>query len=83
MLSSADVVLLAAMLLEPLEQQLVLQPYLVHSALLPLLLELQQEGEVAGQQRPLQLLLQLALVVWQQQGFTHIVMTLLQNLAYR
>jgi hypothetical protein len=75
-------VLLAAVLLEPLQQQLVLQPYLVHSALLPLLLELQQEGQVVGQQRPLQLLLQLALVVWQQ-GLQQIVMTLLANLAYR
>jgi hypothetical protein len=76
-------VLLAAVLLEPLQQQLVLQPYLVHSTLLPLLLELQQEGEMVGQQRPLQLLLQLALVVWQQQGFSSIVMALLEHLAYR
>jgi hypothetical protein len=82
-LSDADVVLLAAVLLEPLEQQLVLQPYLVHSALLPLLLDLQQEGEAAGQQRPLQLLLQLALAVWQQEGFSRIMMTLLEDLAYR
>jgi hypothetical protein len=77
------VVLLAALLLEPLEQQLVLQPYLVHSALLPLLLDLQQAGEAGGQQRPLQLLLQLALAAWQRDGFSRIMMTLLENLAYR
>lgn len=81
--SSADMVLLAAVVMEPLQQLLVWQPYLIHSALLPLMADLQREGEAAGQQRAVQQLLQLALLVWDQQAFSSVMIAVLEDLAYR
>eukprot|EP00878_Enallax_costatus_P012291 GHUV01012839.1.p1 GENE.GHUV01012839.1~~GHUV01012839.1.p1 ORF type:complete len:1206 (+),score=405.87 GHUV01012839.1:233-3850(+) len=80
-LSSADIVLLAAVVLEPLQQLLVSHPYLIHSALLPVLGDAQRENEPQTS-RQLQLMMQLLVLVWHQE-FNSIMFTVLEALAYR
>lgn len=79
---SADVVLLAAVVLDPLQQLLVNQPYLIHSALLPVLGEAQRENNETQASRQLQLMLQLLMLVWNQE-FNSIMFAVLEELAYR
>jgi hypothetical protein len=80
--SSADMLLLSSIVLGPLQELLVLQPYLVQSALLPLLTELQQMAGDGQQQVQLLLMLQLMHVVWGD-SFRDIVFAVLEELAYR
>jgi len=82
-LDSSDVVLLAAVLLQPLQEQLVEQPYLVQAALLPVMSELLKLG--GDHQRALQLLVQLLALVWDENSsaFKSIVCGLLEELSYR
>lgn len=80
-LSSADVVLLAAVVLEPLQQLLVSHPYLIHCALLPAFGEAQRDNESQASKQ-LQLMLQLLVLVWHQE-FNSIMFAVLEALAYR
>lgn len=80
-LPSADVVLLAALVLEPLQQLLVSYPYLIHSALLPVLYEAQRETEPYGMGQ-LQPMLQLLALVWHE-AFESTMFSVLEELAYR
>lgn len=74
--------LLSSIVLAPLQELLVLQPYLVQAVLLPLLTELQRMAGEAQPQQQLLLMLQLMHVVWGD-SFRDIVFAVLEELAYR
>jgi hypothetical protein len=74
--------LLASVALGPLQELLVLQPYLVQSVLLPLLGELQRMAGDGQQQPQLLLMLQLMRVVWGD-SFRDILFAVLEELAFR
>lgn len=80
-IADADVVLLGAILLQPLQQLLVYHTYLIHSVLLPMLADVQRESEPQAS-RQLQLLLQLLVLVWHEE-FGSIMLSVLEELAYR
>jgi hypothetical protein len=79
--SSADMLLLSALVLQPLQELLVAQPFVIVASLLPLLTELQR---LAGEGPASQLLLQLQLmhVVWGR-SFRDIMFAVLEELAFR
>lgn len=80
-IASADMLLLSSVVLGPLQELLVMQPYLVQSALLPLLTELQRmAGESPVPQ--LQLMLQVMHVAWDDSARA-ILFAVLEELAYR
>jgi hypothetical protein len=74
--------LLASVALVPLQELLVLQPYLVQSVLLPLLGELQRMAGDGQHQQQLLLMLQLMRVVWGD-SFRDILFAVLEELAFR
>jgi hypothetical protein len=74
--------LLSSVVLGPLQELLVLQPYLVQSALLPLLTELQRMAGDGQPQVQLLLMLQLMHLVWAD-SFRDIVFAVVEELAYR